>query len=61
MLKARFDNGDAFAAFTKQPISATDVLTMLLAVILATGVFQLEYTKWHTLPTGKRIIINAWI
>ena len=32
---------------------------MLIAGILATGVSQLEYTKWYALPTGHTIL-NAW-
>ena len=52
-LKARFQDGTNFAAFAKQPIKASDVLNMLLAVILNTGLFQLEYTEWHTLPENQ--------
>jgi hypothetical protein len=33
---------------------------MLLDVILNTGLFQLEYTKWHALPDNERTIVNAW-
>ena len=31
-----------------------------IAVILATGVFQFEYTNWHTLPTGERNLLSTW-
>jgi hypothetical protein len=59
-LKARFMDAIAVAAFADAPIRASDVLNMLLAVILATGVFQLEYTEWHALPAAKRTILIAW-
>ena len=50
-----------FAAFVKQPILPANVLSMLLAVILATGTFQLAYTKWHALPDEEQTIDNAWV
>jgi hypothetical protein len=59
-LKARFMDAIAVAAFADSPISPSDVLNMLLAVILATGVFQLEYTEWHALPTAQHTILIAW-
>ena len=59
VLKARFMDAIAVASFAKAPISPNDVLNMLLAVILATGVFQLEYTKRHALPANERTILNA--
>ena len=37
-----------------------NVLSMLIAVILATGVFQLEHTKCHALPARQHSIINTW-
>ena len=50
----------AVVSFAEAPISPNDVLNMLLAVILATGVFQLECTEWHALPSNQRTILNAW-
>ena len=47
-------------AFASAPIMPIDILNMLNAVILTTGVFQLEYTKCHVLPTGQRTILNTW-
>ena len=49
----------AVASFATAPISPNNILNVLLAVILATGVFQLEHTEWHTLPVGQRTILNA--
>jgi hypothetical protein len=60
VLKARFMDAIAVAAFADAPIRPSDVLNMLLAVILATGVFQLEYTEWHALPAARRTILIAW-
>jgi hypothetical protein len=58
--KARYQDGANFAAFEKQPINANDVLNMLLAVILDTGLFQLKYTEWHALPDNEQTIVNTW-
>ena len=60
VLKARFMDAIAIASFADAPIITTDVLNMLLAVILATGVFQLEYTEWHALPANQKTLLNAW-
>ena len=59
VLKARFMAAIAVAAFATAPIRPNNIFNMLLAVILATGVFQLEYTKRHTLPVGQHTILNA--
>ena len=59
VLKARFMDAIAVASFAEAPISPNDVLNMLLAVILVTGVFQLEYSEWHALSVNKRTILNA--
>ena len=60
VLKSRFMDATAVASFAEAPISPNNVLNMLLAVILATGVSQLEYSEWHTLPANERTILNAW-
>ena len=59
-LKTRFMDFVAFAAFATEVIPPNDVLKMIIAAILATGVFQLKYTKWHALPAAQRTILNAW-
>ena len=41
VLKARFMDAIAVSSFAEAPVSPNDVLDMLLAVILVTGVFQL--------------------
>ena len=53
-------NPVAIAAFATAPIKPKDVLNMLVAVNLGTGVFKLEYTGWLNLPNDQRTIINAW-
>jgi len=60
VLKGWFMDAIAVASFTNAPITANNILNMLLAGILATGVFQLEYMEWHALPTNERTILNAW-
>ena len=45
-MKARFEDAIAFAAFTAL---TNNVFSMLLAVLFATGMFQLKYT-----------IVNTW-
>ena len=60
VMKARFMDAIAIASFADAPIIANDVLNMLLAVILATSVFQLEYTEWHALPANQKTLLNAW-
>ena len=40
------------SVFATAPILLNDVLNMLIAVIIATGAFKLEYTEWHTLTDG---------
>ena len=60
VLKVWFMYTITFAAFASQIIPPTDVLNMLIAVILATGVFHLEYTKWHIVPAGERIVLAIW-
>ena len=42
-------NPVAIAAFATAPIKPKDIINMIIAVILATGMFQLEYTICHTL------------
>ena len=59
-LKAQFMDNVVIAAFATSPIPPSDVLNMLIAIILAMSVFQLEYTDWHALPVGQRTILNAW-
>ena len=59
-LKAQNMNSVAIAAFATAPIKPKDVLNMLVAVNLGTGVFKLEYTGWLNLPNDQRTIINAW-
>jgi hypothetical protein len=61
MLNTRFDDGAAFTVFSRQPITIANILNMIPTVILATGVFQLQYTKWYAMPAGKITIVNAWI
>jgi hypothetical protein len=61
VLKARFDDGAAFAAFANQHTPATNVLNIPLVVILVMGVFQLEYSEWHFFSDNKKIIDNTWI
>ena len=60
VLKARFMDAIAVTYFDEAPLSPNNVLNMLLAVILATCVFQLEYSEWHALPANERTILNAW-
>ena len=50
----------AVPSFADAPIIANNVLNMLLAVILAMGVFQLEYSKWHALPANEHTLLNVW-
>ena len=54
LLKIIFDNGIAFAAFADKPISPEHTLKMLLTVIARTGIFQIQYKEWHTLPAAKK-------
>ena len=59
VLKVRPTDGITITAFVLQPIPITDVRIILLAVILPTGVVQLEYTKRHTLHDTNQTIVNA--
>ena len=45
MLKAWFMDAIAVASFADAPITANDILNLLLAAILTTGVFQFKYTE----------------
>ena len=53
-------NSVAIAVFTTPPIVPNGVLNMLIVTILAMGVFQLKYTKWHALSVGQHSTLNAW-
>ena len=46
-LKTRSMYSVAIANFASVPIVPNNVLNILMTAILATGVFQLEYTKWY--------------
>ena len=59
VLKVWFMYTITFAAFASQIIPPTDVLNMFIDFILATGIFQLEYNKWHVLPAGEHTHLNA--
>ena len=61
LLKTRFNNGIAFAAFANQPISPEDALNMLLTVVVKTGVFLIQYEEWHSLPETEKTMANAFI
>ena len=53
-------DSSAITAFAIAPIPPSNILNMLIVVILATGVFQLKYSKWHALSAEQRTILNAW-
>ena len=44
-LKARFMGSVAITTFDSAPTAPNNILNMLMDGILATGVFQIEYTK----------------
>ena len=61
LLKNRSNDGIAFAAFANQPISPEDALNMLLTVIVKTGIFQIQYEEWHSLPETEKTMANAFV
>ena len=61
VLKDQFYDGIAYAVFADAKISAANVLSMLISVLVKTRVFQAQYEEWHALPRSDLTLSNAWI
>ena len=59
ILRKRFGDVIIFTVFAENNISADNALTLLLNVILKTGVFKIWYKEWHNLPDTKRTLVNV--
>ena len=54
-----FDKDIIFTAFAENDIFASNALTLLLNIILKTGVFQVQYKEWDNLSDTQHTLVNV--